>query len=591
MTMQRRYDPRLANRRAPSLQLLMEDEYPGRKRPKHKNVSLDCGWGRLLFGQTFSDAQVLADSVMAERHNHRDIAFYLKDPHVVLSLAPQELFLDPSHTYRLWLTTYLTGRLSPQGFQVRQLCKYSDTEAINRILKRCGMLPAKQEFIWRHRHSKKLTYAVAEDPRTGEILGTVMGIDHVNAFDDPENGSSLWCLAVDPQAAFPGIGRALVAYLADHYSARGRSYLDLSVMHDNHEAIGLYEDMGFVRVPIFCIKRKNPINEKLFTGPAIPEKLNPYAQIIVDEALRRGIKVNLIDAEEGYFDLHLGGRRITCRESLTELTSAVAMSRCANKKITLRLLKETDLNVPAQKAAGSAESNNAFLHKYGKIVVKPGDSEQGLGITVNIRNEDELKKAVEYAAGYDQEVLLEEMAEGQDLRIIVIDYQTVAAAVRKPAEVAGNGHDDIATLIRKQSRRRQAATHGESSIPVDEVTRQCIEKRGYALEDVLPEGRILRVRETANLHTGGTIHDVTDDLHPHLRTVAEKAARVLNIPVVGLDLMVPEVKGEEYKIIEANERPGLANHEPQPTAQRFIDLLFPQSRIKHEEHVKKASGH
>ena len=569
----------------------MNDEYAGRKKPKKKNVNLDCGWGRLLFGQTFSDAQVLADSVMAERHNHRDIAFYLKDPHVVLSLAPQELFLDPSHTYRLWLTTYLTGRMSPQGFQVRQLCKYSDTEAINRILKRCRMLPAKEEFIWRHRHSRKLTYVVAEDPRTGEILGTVMGIDHVKSFDDPENGSSLWCLAVDPQAAFPGIGRALVAYLANHYAARGRSYMDLSVMHDNHEAIRLYEEMGFVRVPIFCIKRKNPINEKLFTGPAIQEKLNPYAQIIVDEALRRGINVNVTDAEEGYFSLGLGGRTITCRESLTELTSAIAMSRCANKKITLRLLKEAGLEVPAQKAAGSSESNNAFLQKYKRIVVKPGDSEQGRGITVNIQNENELNKAVEYASHYDQQVLLEELAQGQDLRIIVIDYKTVAAAVRKPAEVIGNGHDDIATLIEKQSRRRQAATHGESSIPMDDVTRQCTEKRGYSLEDVLPEGRLLQVRETANLHTGGTIHDVTNELHPHLSAVAEKAARTLNIPVIGLDLMVPDFKGEEYKIIEANERPGLANHEPQPTAQRFIDLLFPQSRIKQEEHVKKAGGH
>ena len=50
-----------------------------------------------------------------------------------------------------------------------------------------------------------------------------------------------------------------------------------------------------------------------------------------------------------------------------------------------------------------------------------------------------------------------------------------------------------------------------------------------------------------------------------------------SIPVVGLDFMVPCVDGEEYAIIEANERPGLANHEPQPTAERFIDLLFPQT--------------
>jgi D-alanine-D-alanine ligase-like ATP-grasp enzyme len=94
---------------------------------------------------------------------------------------------------------------------------------------------------------------------------------------------------------------------------------------------------------------------------------------------------------------------------------------------------------------------------------------------------------------------------------------------------------------------------------------------------VLEAGTPLVVRRTGNLHTGGTIHDVTAQLHDDLRHVSEEAAEVLGIPVLGLDLLVPDVSGEEYVILEANERPGLANHEPQPTAERFIDLLFPQT--------------
>jgi D-alanine-D-alanine ligase-like ATP-grasp enzyme len=92
---------------------------------------------------------------------------------------------------------------------------------------------------------------------------------------------------------------------------------------------------------------------------------------------------------------------------------------------------------------------------------------------------------------------------------------------------------------------------------------------------VLPAGRTLQVRKAANLHAGGTIHDITARLHPALREAAERAARALDIPVVGLDFLVPSVEGPEYVAIEANERPGLANHEPQPTAERFVDLLFP----------------
>ena len=86
------------------------------------------------------------------------------------------------------------------------------------------------------------------------------------------------------------------------------------------------------------------------------------------------------------------------------------------------------------------------------------------------------------------------------------------------------------------------------------------------------------VRKTANLHTGGTIHDVTDEVHPALVEAACKAARAIDIPVTGIDLMVKSPTEPDYVFIEANERPGLANHEPQPTAERFMDLLFPMSR-------------
>src|SRR5690606_3135525 len=93
--------------------------------------------------------------------------------------------------------------------------------------------------------------------------------------------------------------------------------------------------------------------------------------------------------------------------------------------------------------------------------------------------------------------------------------------------------------------------------------------------DVLPEGELLAVRRTANLHTGGTIHDVTSKLHPELNSASVAASRALGIPVTGLDLLVSAPDSPEHVFIEANERPGLANHEPQPTAERFVDLLFP----------------
>jgi GNAT-family acetyltransferase (TIGR03103 family) len=299
---------------------------------------------------------------------------------------------------------------------------------------------------------------------------------------------------------------------------------------------------------------------------------------IVDEALRRGIEVQVDDAEAGLFTLSHGGRRIRCRESLCDLTSAVSMTLCQDKRLTHRALSRADLSVPAQRLAGSAEDNATFLAEHGSVVVKPVDGEQGQGVAVDLRTPGEVQEAIERARVFDQRVLLESYHEGHDLRVLVIGYEVVAAAIRRPAEIIGDGRHSIGKLIDAQSRRRQAATGGESRIPKDAETLRTLHGAGLDYDSVLPAGECLAVRKTANLHTGGTLEDVTAILHPALRDAAIKAARALEIPVVGLDLLVPAADQPQYVFIEANERAGLANHEPQPTAERFVDLLFPLSQ-------------
>ena len=543
------------------------------------DVAIDCGWGRLIFAHTFTDQDKLVEALRAEPAGQRDIAIYVHEPHVMLAKAPQALFLDPSHTYRLQMSAYRPAQRRPKGFAVRRLRTIADAQAVNDIYAARGMVQVDPGFFWTNRMKKHMTFLVAEDMATGKVLAAVTGVDHVNAFKDPENGSSLWSLAVDPQAAYPGIGEAMVRHLAEHYAARGRAYMDLSVMHDNEQAIALYEKLGFQRVPVFAVKTKNTINEKLFAGPPVDENLNPYAMLLVNEARRRGIGVEVLDAEGGFFRLTHGGRSITCRESLSELTTAVAMSRCDDKAVTRRLMEKEGLRVPAQQTAGDTKADIAFLKDHKSIVVKPARGEQGRGISVDVRGVEEMKTAIETARRTCDTVLLEELVPGEDLRLIVIGFKLVAAAVRRPPMVTGTGQHTVEQLIKKLSRRRAAATGGESGIPLDLETERCVSMGGYQLDSILPENDTLLVRKTANLHTGGTIHDVTDQLHPALVDAAVKAARAIDIPVVGLDFIVPSPARPDYAIIEANERPGLANHEPQPTAERFIDLLFPQTAI------------
>ena len=545
-----------------------------------ENVVIECGWGRILFGHTFRDNETIAEILRNEEQGARDLALYIRDPQVVIANAPQEMFIDPSYTFRLLLEKYEPLKEKKAPFSIRLINTDSDIDSINRIYQARHMVPVDPDFLQETYKGHFIRYWVAVDDNTEEVVAVCMSIDHKKAFDDPENGTSFWSLAVDPQAKYPGIGLQMVQHVAAFYKRKGRSFIDLSVMHSNEEAIALYKKLGFIQVPVFCVKNKNEINEALFTGPEPQEDLNPYAMIIINEARRRGIRVDVLDPIDNYFRLSSGGTSVVCRESLSEHTSSIAMSRCSDKKTTVRLLKDAGLKVPDQHLASKPFKNQAFLKKHKTIVVKPSVGEQGAGITVDVSTKNELETAINYAKQVSHNVLLEQMVQGQDLRIIVINYKVVAAAIRKPPVIIGDEQHTILQLVKKQSRRREQATQGESKIPVDEELSRTVHNAGYVLDDILPTGEELQVRKAANLHVGGTIHDVTEELHPNLIEAAENAARVLDIPVTGLDFIVTAPDLPDYVIIEANERPGLANHEPQPTAERFIDFLFPQSIVR-----------
>ncbi len=541
------------------------------------DVTLDCGWGRLLVGHTFSDPQRLADSLLQETPGERDIALYVADPHVVLSFAPQQLFLDPSDTLRLWFSNYRPAHSAMRGFHIRRPQCAADWQAINKLYLANGMVQVNPQRLT-PREAGGPDFWLAEDTDSHQVIGTVMGLNHARAYDDPDRGASLWCLAADSHTQRFGVGEMLVRHLVEYFMSRGSSYLDLSVLHDNRQAKTLYRKLGFRQLRTFTIKRKNSINQALFLGPQLDRELNPYARIITQAARRSGIEVTINDAAAGLFTLTQGGRSIRCRESLSDLTSAVSMTLCQQKQLTHRTLQRHGLHTPAWQLASEAQDNAAFLAEHGALVVKPDNGEQGNGVAVNIRDTETLEQAIAEACRFDSRVLLESYHAGADLRVLVINYQVVAAAIRQPAQICGDGRMTVAELIDKQSRRRQASTDGESRIPLDEETRRTVQAAGFDMHSVLPASQQLQVRRTANLHTGGTLEDVTAQLHPTLRDAAIAAARALEIPVVGVDLLVPAADQSDYVIIEANERPGLANHEPQPTAECFIDLLFPLSQ-------------
>ena len=158
-------DPRLAQRHAQSLNHQQRTPPPNQEIGQ-SNVSLDMGWGDLILAHTFEGPGDVARALLNEPSGRRNIAIYVRDPHVILAQNPQQLFLDPSHTFRLWLAHYRSPRQRNRGYAVRRLRTLEDAQAINRIYAAHGMVPIDAGMAWKQRASRTMIYAVAEDLAT-----------------------------------------------------------------------------------------------------------------------------------------------------------------------------------------------------------------------------------------------------------------------------------------------------------------------------------------------------------------------------------------------------------------------------------------
>jgi GNAT-family acetyltransferase (TIGR03103 family) len=307
-------------------------------------------------------------------------------------------------------------------------------------------------------------------------------------------------------------------------------------------------------------------------------RLDPTTQLIINEALSAGVTVKMLDEEHGYYSLTSGKRTVKCKGSLTEKTTAIAMSRCQNKRVMRHLLLNSDLLVPDQQEVKTEKSNLRFLERHNKIVVKPACGQRDIGIRVGIQTESDMDSAISTAERLQDTVLLEEYVDGKNLAVLVIDYQVVAATVSEPPEIIGTGKHSILQLIRSKNRRLMKASGGTRFVPIDLETECCIKQSGHEFRSILDKGCKLRVRNSANIYTGGVITENVQHLNPLLNDVAEIAARLIDIPVVSIEFIVPDSQSERFVFLEANEKPALDVYAESAAADILLDFLFPGLR-------------
>lgn len=335
-----------------------------------------------------------------------------------------------------------------------------------------------------------------------------------------------------------------------------------------------------------------PVNpkESLHGASQILEEtaLGPSTRAIVDAARKRDIPVRRLN-EGSLIQLGYGCNRRLVQATVTDRTSAVSVDLATDKSAANKVLWEAGIPVPEGRLASSVEEAiELFQELASPVVIKPYNGNQGKGVSLNLQSEEEVRRAFAIASAFAPSVLVERYVSGKNIRLLVVDGKLTAASERLSAHVIGDGIHTVRELIHSENRNPLRGRGHEkplTQLTVDAVVEETLSRQKIGFDDIPDLGEMVVLRDSANLSTGGVAVDITDDLHPVYRMLAERAARVIGLDICGIDMIVPNVRTPyndgECAVIEVNAAPGIRMHHypasgrPRDVGDAIVESLYP----------------
>lgn len=318
-------------------------------------------------------------------------------------------------------------------------------------------------------------------------------------------------------------------------------------------------------------------------------RLGPSTGAIVRAAVNRGIPYRrLNDGSLVQFGHGSKQKRIWAAE--THHTSAIAETIAQDKELTKQLLRAAGAPTPEGTPVKNAEEAWEAAQDIGvPVVVKPQFGNQGRGVAVNLTTREQVLAAYEAAREEGSSIIVERFAPGCDHRLLVIGNRLVAAARREPPKVTGDGFRTIRELVEivnQDPRRGEDHATCLSKLKLDDIGLAVLAEQGFTPDTILADGQTVVIRRNANLSTGGSAADITDQVHPDVAARAVDAARVIGLDVAGVDIVATDVRrpleDQGGVIVEVNAAPGLRMHlEPsegqaRPVGEAIIGTMYPE---------------
>ena len=318
------------------------------------------------------------------------------------------------------------------------------------------------------------------------------------------------------------------------------------------------------------------------------DRLGPSTGSIVEEAERRKIPYIRLN-KRSLVQLGYGVNQCRIQATVASTTSSIAVELACDKEETKNLLEASEIPVPRGRIIYDEEELKNCIASIGyPIVTKPVNGNHGKGATTGIRNWEDAVEGLKAAKVYCKAVVCEKFITGRDFRVLVINYKFVAAALRTPAAVTGDGEHTIQQLIdieNSDPRRGYGHEKALTTIKVDGFTMDMLAKKQYTLDTVPAKKEEVWLKPTANLSTGGTATDVTDFVHPTNVFMCERIARIIGLNICGIDIMADDLSAPITEsggsVLEVNAAPGFRMHLdpteglPRNVAEPVIDMLYP----------------
>ena len=317
-------------------------------------------------------------------------------------------------------------------------------------------------------------------------------------------------------------------------------------------------------------------------------RLGPSTGAIVAAATARGIPYRRL-TQGSLVQFGWGSKQKRIQAAETSFTSAIAESIAQDKELTKKLLHAAGVAVPYGRPVADEDDAWVAAQEVGlPVVVKPQDGNQGKGISVNLTTEEQVRKAYQVAVSFFDDIMVEKFLPGHDWRLLVIGDKLIAAARRDPPLVIGDGTHtvrELVDIVNSDPRRSDGHATSLTKIRFDEIALARLAEQGYSADSVPARGTRVVLRNNANLSTGGSATDVTDDVHPELAACAVTAAQTVGLDICGIDVvcdtMLKPLEEQGGGIVECNAAPGLRMHldpsfgKGRAVGEAIVGMMFP----------------